>query len=159
MGRRPRKRDAVDFFRDEVVSVPNSRGFQIDHGFPKGAAAPKGMQRLVAALQPPRLPVGDNLPIKYQRLKFVSCASIRPSFPQKARPTFKIFTKTNRIYPSSALWDECLGKRGACRFFSNQSAVLPNTTDEPSHHHQPIRSVFILGRHLVSTRPKNLDSL
>ena len=85
------KEPQVDFFRAEAETITNSRKFHTDmipqrSGSSKGDATP-----CVAAMQPHRLPVGDYISIISQCLKFVSCASIRPPFPQKALHTFKIF--------------------------------------------------------------------
>ena len=94
------------------------RGLQMNHCFQhyfsKGAEAPKGMQRPVAAMQPHRLPVGDNISIPP-----ISCfmKAFVPSS-QKARPTFEIFTKKQPFLHTPASWDECLGKRDVCRVFS-----------------------------------------
>ena len=85
----------------------------------------------------------------------VFCASIRPSFAQKAHHPFKIFTKNQAYLSTAAPWDGCLVKRDVSRFFSNQSTALRNSTNEffPLNHYW-----FILCRHGVSTRPRTSSS-
>ena len=83
------------------------------------------MQRLVAAMQPPRLPVGDNIPITSQSRKIESCTSIRPLFPQQALYTFKIFPKSQAYLPTPAPWDECLEKETQVDFFRAEAPPYP----------------------------------
>ena len=113
--------------------------------FPKGAAAPKGMQRLVAAMQPHRLPVGDNIllpPIRVLR-KHSS------PLPPKGSSYFSRFSlKTNRIYTSPLLGTNASEKETRVDFFPSQSNASTNSSDSSFLFHQPIPSSFIfLGRY------------
>ena len=99
----------------------------------KGAAAPKEMQRPVAAMQPHRLPVGD-----YNSLPPIEFyPSIRPSFPQKALHTFKHFTKSQPFLPIPAPWDECLEKETYVDFFRDEAVTITSSRGFQTAHYLP----------------------
>ena len=128
-----KKRRKSTFFRAEAVPIPSSRGFQVDHDSPKERQLQKGCN--APLLRCNRIGCPSETASQYHKQE--SCTSIRPSFPQKALHTFKIFTKSQPYLRTPAPWDECLEKETSVDFFRDEAVTIPSSRGLQTDHDFP----------------------
>ena len=114
LGRIPRKRDAVDFFRDEAGTIPSSRGFKTDHYLPKERKLQMGCNAR-ALLRCNRTGCPSETITPYHHLSITP--AFVPPFPQRHFLLLRAFNTRKLFFQRPLLGTNASKKRRMSSFF------------------------------------------